>query len=193
MMDGTMALLAPAFSTFFANHHLPRRGENPTDGGIPHYNVYLTKDDKYITIGSMEPWFFANLCRTLECEQFIPHEYDSSKRAEIHQYFTDKFRTKTRDEWFEILTKLDICVGKMYTLDEVPDDPQVRARKMVVELDTPEGGKVKQVGISVKLSDTPGSIRSLAPKLGEHTDEILADLGYQTAQIQRWREEGSIK
>jgi alpha-methylacyl-CoA racemase len=65
MMDGTLALLAPAFSTFFATNQVPRRGENPTDGGIPNYNVYLTKDDKYITIGSMEPWFFANLCRTL--------------------------------------------------------------------------------------------------------------------------------
>jgi CoA:oxalate CoA-transferase len=141
----------------------------------------------------MEPWFFANLCRTLGCEQFIPHEYDSSKRAEIQRYFTEQFKTKTRDEWFEILTKLDICVGKMNTLDEVPNDPQVLARKMIVELDTPEGGKVKQVGISVKLSDTPGSIRSLAPKLGQHTDEILADLGYEQSQIERWREEGSIK
>ncbi len=193
MMDGTMALLAPAFSSFFATNQLPRRGENPTDGGIPNYNVYLTKDDKYITIGSMEPWFFANLCRTLGCEQYIPYEFDSSKREEIRRYFTEQFKTRTRDEWFEIMTKLDICVGKMYTLDEVPNDPQVLARKMIVELDTPEGGKVKQVGISVKLSETPGSIRSLAPKLGQHTDEILGDLGYEQAQIERWREEGSIK
>jgi CoA:oxalate CoA-transferase len=81
----------------------------------------------------------------------------------------------------------------MLTLDEVPNDPQVLARKMIVELDTPEGGKVKQVGISVKLSDTPGTIRSLAPRLGQHTDEILADLGYEQEQIERWREEGSIK
>jgi len=193
MMDGSMALLAAAFSTFFATNHIPRRGENPTDGGIPNYNVYPTKDGKYITIGSMEPWFFANLCRTLGCEQYIPHEYDSSKRAEIHAYFTEQFKTKTRDEWFDILSKTDICVGKMLTLDEVPDDPQVRARKMIVELDTPEGGKVKQVGISIKLSDTPGSIRTLAPKLGQHTDEILNELGYEQSAIDRWREEGSIK
>jgi crotonobetainyl-CoA:carnitine CoA-transferase CaiB-like acyl-CoA transferase len=193
MMDGTMALLAQTFSTFFATQNIPQRGETALDGGIPNYNVYLTRDDKYITIGSIEPWFFANLCRTLGCEQYIPYEFDSSKREEIQRCFTEQFQTKTRDEWFEIMTKLDICVGKMYTLDEVPNDPQVLARKMIVELDTPDGGKVKQVGISVKLSETPGSIRSLAPKLGQHTDEILADLGYEQAQIERWRAEGSIK
>lgn len=193
MMDGTMALLAPAFSTFFATNKIPRRGENPTDGGIPNYNVYLTSDGKYITIGSMEPWFFANLCRALECEQYTPFEYDSSKRAEIHAYFTEKFKTKTRDEWFDILTRTDVCVGKMLTFDEVPNDPQVLARQMIVDVDTPDGGKVKQVGISVKLSDTPGSIRSVAPTLGQHTNEVLGELGYEQAQIDRWREEGSIK
>ncbi len=188
-----MALLAQTFSTFFATGNIPQRGETALDGGIPNYNVYLTKDDKYITIGSIEPWFFANLCRTLGCEQYTPYEFDSSKREEIQRHFTAQFKTKTRDEWYDILTKLDICVGKMNTLDEVPNDPQVLARKMIVELDTPDGGKVKQVGISVKLSDTPGSIRSLAPKLGQHTDEILGELGYEQAQIERWREEGAIK
>ena len=79
MMDGSLALLAQAFSTFFANGKVPKRGETINDGGIPNYNVYLTKDDKYITIAAIEPWFFANLCRALGREDFIPHEYDSSK------------------------------------------------------------------------------------------------------------------
>ena len=135
MMDGTVALLAQSFSTFFATGQIPKRGETILDGGIPNYNVYLTKDDKYITIGSIEPWFFANLCRSLGCEQFIPHEFDSSKRAEIHRVFTDTFKTKTRDEWYDILTKLDVCVGKMNNLDEAQHDPQMLARKMIVEVD----------------------------------------------------------
>jgi len=192
MMDGTLALMAQTFSGFFANGRLPKRGETSMDGGIPNYDVYLTKDDKYITVGAIEPWFFANLCRAMGCEQFIPHEFDSSKREEIRRHFIATFKTKTRDEWWEILTKADICAGKMNTLDEVPNDPQVLARKMIVDLDTPDGEKVKQVGISVKLSETPGSIRSLAPSLGQHTDEILADIGYDPSQIARWREDGSI-
>jgi crotonobetainyl-CoA:carnitine CoA-transferase CaiB-like acyl-CoA transferase len=81
----------------------------------------------------------------------------------------------------------------MLTLDELDSDPQIKARNMIVEVETPSGEKVKQVGISVKLSETPGSIRSLAPTLGQHTDAILADLGYTPADAQRWRAEGSIR
>jgi crotonobetainyl-CoA:carnitine CoA-transferase CaiB-like acyl-CoA transferase len=193
MMDGSLALLAQAFSTFFANHKVPRRGESINDGGIPNYNVYLTKDEKYITIAAIEPWFFANLCRALGREDFIPHEYDSGKRAEIARVFTETFRTKTRDEWFEILSKSDICVGRMLTLDEVADDPQVQARNMIVEVEAPSGRKVRQVGISAKFSGTPGSIRSLAPQLGQHTEEILGELGYGKEDVERWREAGAIK
>jgi crotonobetainyl-CoA:carnitine CoA-transferase CaiB-like acyl-CoA transferase len=193
MMDGSMALMAQSFASFFANGRLPARGETPLDGAIPNYNLYETKDGKIITIGAIEPWFFANLCRALGREDLVEHEYNSARRAEIQESFRAIFRTKTRDEWFEILSRTDVCVGKMNTLDEVEADPQVQARKMIVELDTPEGRKVKQVGISVKLSETPGSIRSLAPTLGQHTEEVIHGLGYSDEQIEKWRADGSVK
>ena len=193
MMDGSMALMTQSFANFFANARLPTRGETPLDGAIPNYNLYETKDGKIITIGAIEPWFFANLCRALGREDLVEHEYNSARRAEIQESFRTIFRTKTRDEWFEILSQTDVCVGKMNTLDEVEADPQVQARKMIVELDTPEGRKVKQVGISVKLSETPGSIRSLAPTLGQHTEEVMHGLGYSDEQIEKWRTDGSLK
>ena len=193
MMDGSMALMAQSFANFFANGRLPARGETPLDGAIPNYNLYETKDGKIITIGAIEPWFFANLCRALGREDLVEHEYNSARRGEILESFRAIFRTKSREEWFEILSRTDVCVGKMNTLDEVEADPQVQARKMIVELDTPEGRKVKQVGISVKLSETPGSIRSLAPTLGQHTEEIMHGLGYSDAQIEKWRADGSVK
>jgi crotonobetainyl-CoA:carnitine CoA-transferase CaiB-like acyl-CoA transferase len=193
MMDGSMALMAQSFANFFANGRLPARGETPLDGAIPNYNVYETSDGKIITIGAIEPWFFANLCRALGRDDLVEHEYNSAKRAEIYEFFKATFRTKTRDEWFELLSRTDICVGKMNTLDEVEADPQVQARKMIVELDTPDGRKVKQVGISVKLSETPGSIRSLAPALGQHTEEIMLGLGYSDEQIEKWRADGSVR
>jgi crotonobetainyl-CoA:carnitine CoA-transferase CaiB-like acyl-CoA transferase len=123
----------------------------------------------------------------------MPEQYNRAKWPAMHEEFTNIFKTRTRDEWWDLLTKADICTGKMLTLDELENDPQIRARNMIVEVETPDGGKVKQVGVSVKLSETPGSIRSLAPKLGQHTDAILADLGYSADDAARWRAEGAVK
>jgi crotonobetainyl-CoA:carnitine CoA-transferase CaiB-like acyl-CoA transferase len=193
MLDGTMLVIAQALSNYYTNQKVPVRGTAPGDGGAPFYNMYETRDGKIVTIASMEPWFYANLCRALNCEQFIEHQYNHAKWPEMQEHFTKTFKTRTRDEWWEHLTKADICVGRMLTLDEVENDPQIRARNMIVEVQTPSGEKVKQVGISVKLSETPGSIRSLAPKLGQHTEEVLADLGYSMADVERWRSEGAIR
>ncbi|MGH7931527.1 MAG: CaiB/BaiF CoA transferase family protein [Candidatus Binataceae bacterium] len=193
MLDGTMLVIAQAISTYFTTRKLPKHGQTQTDGGAPWYNLYETKDNKIITIGSVEPWFYANLCRALDCEQYLQDEHNKEKWDEIHEYFKQAFKTKTRDEWFDHLTKSDICVGRMLTLDEIEHDPQIKARNMIVEVETPSGEKVKQVGISVKLSDTPGSIRSLTPKLGQHTEDVLTDLGYGKDDIERWRAEGAIR
>jgi alpha-methylacyl-CoA racemase len=162
------------------------------DGGSPHYDVYLCKDNRYVTIASGEPWFYANLCRALDLEQFAPYEFDKSKHPEVRAGFEAKFKTRSRDEWVDLLSKTDTCVGPMLTLDEVADNPQVRAREMIVELDAGDGRKVKQVGISFKFSDTPGAIRSLAPRTGQHTDEVLSTLGYSKSDITKWRAEGAI-
>jgi crotonobetainyl-CoA:carnitine CoA-transferase CaiB-like acyl-CoA transferase len=193
MLDGTMLLIAQALSTYFTNEKIPRRGYTSMDGAAPYYNLYETKDGKIITIGSVEPWFYANLCRAIGCEEYITDQNNHSKWTEMLERFAAVFKTRTRDEWYDYLTQWDICVGKMLTLDELEHDPQIRARNMIVEVETPTGEKVKQVGISVKLSDTPGSIRSLASKLGQHTDEVLGGLGYAQSDIDRWRESGAIR
>jgi crotonobetainyl-CoA:carnitine CoA-transferase CaiB-like acyl-CoA transferase len=193
MLDGTMLLIAQALSTYFTNEKIPKRGYTSMDGAAPYYNLYETKDGKIITIGSVEPWFYANLCRAIGCEEYITDQNNHSKWTEMLERFAAVFKTRTRDEWYDYLTQWDICVGKMLTLDELEHDPQIRARNMIVEVETPTGEKVKQVGISVKLSDTPGSIRSLASKLGQHTDEVLGGLGYAQSDIDRWRESGAIR
>ena len=193
MLDGVMLLLAQALSAHFTSGRVPRRGTTPMDGAAPHYNRYTTKDGKIITIASMEPWFYANLCRAMNCEEFMADQNNKEKWPAIHARFTELFATRTRDDWYDHLSKTDICVGKMLTLDELEHDPQIKARNMIVEVETPTGEKVKQVGISIKFSETPGSIRSVAPSLGQHTDAVLADLGYSPEQIERWRGDGAIK
>ena len=112
----------------------------------------------------------------------------AAKVEEIHDHFASRFRTKTADEWFEILNEVDVCAAPVLTLAEAFNDPHNLARKMVVEVETPGVGKVKQVGIAPKLSDTPGQVRSPAPTPGQHTDAVLADLGFDAETIAKYHE-----
>ena len=103
------------------------------------------------------------------------------------------FLTRDRDEWWEMLSGIDnIAVAKVSTLDEVARDPQNLHRKMVVEAGTLDGETVRQVGIGPKLSDTPGTIRSLGATVGQHTDEVLEGLGYSSEEIAGLRESGAV-
>jgi crotonobetainyl-CoA:carnitine CoA-transferase CaiB-like acyl-CoA transferase len=193
MADGVYSLLVSQLSTYFATGIVPRRGETLLDGGTHFYNIYETKDGKWISIGSIEPWFYANLCKALDREDLLPCEFvEGDRREALKRTLSDIIKTKTRDEWFDILTRHDICVGKVYDLDETEQDPHLRAREMIVEVDHPEVGKVKQVGISIKLSETPGEIRFLAAPIGTHTEEILTALGHSPAKIAELRTAGAI-
>jgi crotonobetainyl-CoA:carnitine CoA-transferase CaiB-like acyl-CoA transferase len=200
-MDGAISLMTFFTTSCFLNGITLKRGETTLQGAYPYYGVYETKDGEYITIGCIEPHFWENLCRLLGREDYIPYHFtlehflykpEDKKWEEIHSYLKQTFLTKTRDEWFELLIQNDIPAGKVYTLDEVFADPQVLHRQMVVEVEHPTLGKIKQVGIAPKLSDTPGKVRSLAPLLGEHTDEILQKLGYSQKEIENLRQEGAV-
>ncbi len=193
MTDGVISLLSMMVFDYFYKAEIPKRGESFITGKYPCYNTYKTKDGKYISLGCLEAHFWDSLCRIVGREDFIPYEYaEGEKKIEIHSYFREFFYRKTRDEWFEELKDSNIPIAKVYTLEEVFSDPQVIHRQMLAEVEHSRLGKVKQVGIAVKLSDTPGKIRSTAPLLGEQTEEILQDLGYNGEQIGNLRMVGAI-
>ena len=192
MSDGVMYLLASLAGNVLMGGASPTRGGTALNGSVPFYNVYQCGDGGWISIGSLEPHFWVNLCRVMGREDFIPHQWDSSKRAEISGHFREQFATKTRDEWFEILKQTDICAGPVYSLEEALRDPHNLAREMVVEVDHPTLGTVRHVGIGTKLSDTPGRVRSTAPLAGQHTPEVLGQLGFDDAAIASLKERGII-
>jgi len=192
MTDGVISLMHTEAATYFATGKVPGLGDILMFRGAPHYGIYQTRDGKYISLGALEPWFYENLCKTLGREDFTPHEFNQEKWPEIAASFRQTFLTKTRDEWVKLLRQTDTCVAPVYSVDEVFSDPQVLHRKMVVEVEHPTLGKVKQVGISIKLSETPGAIRSVAPKPGQHTDDILLGLGYTKKRIEELRKSGAV-
>jgi crotonobetainyl-CoA:carnitine CoA-transferase CaiB-like acyl-CoA transferase len=201
-MDGAISLMTWFNCGYFLDGSVLKRGESWLHGAYPYYGVYETRDGKYITVGCLEPHFWQNLCRLLNQEGYIPygfalehtfHKPEGEKWDEIHSSLKQVFLTKTRDEWFELLTRNDVPAGKVLMPDEVFSDPQVLHRQMVIEVEHPTLGKIKQVGVAPKLSDTPGKVRSPSPLRGEHTDEVLRGLGYKQEEISDLRQQGAVR
>ncbi len=197
-LDTTISLLAatPTVRDYFADGTMPGRAKGVFGGGYAYYSVYQTKDGKQLSIGCTEPWLWNNVCKALDRPDWKDcgmktgdfSQHSTSRHQQVKKELQDILLTKTRDEWYDFFTQADVCVGKVYDVPEVFADPQVQHREMTVELDHPQAGKVTQAGVAIKLSDTPGSIRSFAPALGQHTDEVLGDVGLSAQQIAQLRE-----
>ena len=183
MSDGVMSLANLAVSDYFTSGEAPRPGRYFLNGSLPCYNVYQTGDGKWLSIGCMEPWFWAKLCTRLGCEQFAEVQFDEARFPEIFEFLRARFRERKRDEWFADLRRDEICVMPVYALDEAVADPHMRAREMIVELEHPEFGTVQQVGIAPKLSETPGSVRSLPSRCGADAEEVLREANFSEAEI----------
>lgn len=193
-LESVLSVLTPFHYDYLNNGTIYKRGETFYNGRNPFYNVYPTKDGKYITIGCNEPGFWQNLCRVLGREDFIPYQYaQDEKKEEITSWLRETFLTKNRDEWFDFLKDKNIPIGKVYSSDEVFKDPHIVSREMVIEMNHPIKGKIKHVGSPFKLSDTPAKITGPAPRLGQHTEEIFTEiLKYTPKDLVRLREQNII-
>ena len=192
MTDGVMYMMATWFRIVFAGEPSPQRGSTLLSGVVPQYNVYETKDGKWLSIGALETKFWENLCRVMETPQFTDRPMDPSMFPEAKKVFSEKFKTKTRDEWIKILMSVEICAAPIYDLAEAAKDPHNIARGMVTELHHPKAGPIRHVGIGPKFSDTPGAVRKLAPHEGEHTQSVLTGLGYTPEEIDGLRKAGVV-
>jgi alpha-methylacyl-CoA racemase len=197
-LDTTIALLAatPNMRYFFSDGLAPRRGEGFLGGSYPYYAVYETRDRKLLTIGCTEPWLWENFCKAIDRPDFVrfarkPDQLVRAANAEeiaAREEIQGIIRTRDRDDWYEYLVKADVCVGKVYEPEEMVADPQVQARDMVVDLEHPIYGKVRQFGVPIKLSETPGAARHPSPASGEDTDSVLRGLGMSDAEIRTLRD-----
>jgi len=202
-LDTTVSLLAatPNMRFFFSDGVAPRRGEGFLGGSYPYYAIYETRDRKLLTIGCTEPWLWENFCRAIGRPDFArfarqPDQFVRAANAEeeaARREVEEIIRTRDRDEWFEMLVKADVCVGKVYDVEEMVRDPQINHRRMIVEAEHPRFGKVRQFGIAIKLSETPGAVRSAAPLPGEHTEAVLKDLGFGADDVAALRGKGVIE
>lgn len=191
--DGVLSLMMSDTTGYLMNGTVPKRGVTGLTGGMLCVQVYECRDGEYFTVASIEKHLWDNFCRAIDREDLMDKSHIGGEEkdrlvAELAQIFA----TKTRDEWTEFFMDKEACVGPVNYVGEALEDPQILHRDMVLEFDHPTVGKVKQVGIPIKLSETPGSVRSLGTLTGTETDEVLADFGYSQDDIKRLRDQGAL-
>jgi alpha-methylacyl-CoA racemase len=191
MTDGSLSWLAMVIARYFCEDVLPRRGELELAGGILCYFPYETSDGRWMSLGALEPKFWQAWCDGVGREDLKEKQFEHPE-SEAGEEVARLFRERTRDEWTAFAAEHDCCLEPVLDLDEALAHEQVKAREMVVELDQPGIGRVRQVGFPIALSRTPAALERHAPALGEHTDEVLSSLGYDEARIQALRAEGVV-
>lgn len=194
-MDSVISLMSQETPGYFLTGNVPRRGETRLTGAHPWTQVYACKDGEYITTACIEPHFWDNLCRLLGREDLIKYQrqpFPQEELDEVTRQLAAIFATRTRDQWAAFFEGQDVCFGPVHYLNETFQDPQVLHREMVVDIDDEKHGKVRQIGLPIKLSDTPGRIRSLGTPNGADSEEILAGLGYEKPEITALLESGAV-
>jgi crotonobetainyl-CoA:carnitine CoA-transferase CaiB-like acyl-CoA transferase len=184
MTDGMVGFLPTALFFSQLTGQEPKRADGILSHRYACYNTYETADGQYLSIGAVEYRFWKKLCEVLEVPDYAALQYDDERRHEILDFLRAAFRKKSLDQWESTLGNLDICWGRVQSLSEVLLDPLFQEREMVIDINGRDGKKTRTLGVPVKLSDTPGSVRTAPVGFGESTADILGELGYTSEEIE---------
>jgi crotonobetainyl-CoA:carnitine CoA-transferase CaiB-like acyl-CoA transferase len=193
MTDGAVSWLSIHAAEFVATKQEPQRELMHLSGLYPCYRVYPAADG-WITVGALEPQFWAQLCEAIDRPDLAGDAFATGRRrSEVVSELESLFSTKTRAAWMEHFGDRDVCVGPVKSVPEAFDDPQARARGMVFESDVEGVGEWTHIGNPLKVGEArTAGLRRQPPKLGEHTEEVLAAAGFSAAEIDDLRAAGSI-
>ncbi|SDY76541.1 CoA:oxalate CoA-transferase [Proteiniborus ethanoligenes] len=197
MLDSLVAILENAVARYVVTGEAPKPGGNRHPSIVP-FEPFDTKNGE-VVVAAGNDVLWAKFCEVLGKEELINDERFATNPLRNENYdqlrplIAEPMKEKTTEEWLEILDKAGVPNGPINTIDKVLQDPQVIAREMIVEVEHPVAGNLKMPGVPIKLSDTPGSVRTPAPLLGQHTEEILKELlGYDDEKIQSLRDEKAL-
>ncbi|MDY6943593.1 MAG: CaiB/BaiF CoA-transferase family protein [Pseudomonadota bacterium] len=180
MTDGAATLMAMIYGFKASGMWKTEKGSNMLDGGAHFYDTYETKDGKYVAIGSIEPQFYKLLLEKtgLADDPEFRAQMNQRKWPELKEKLAAAFKTKTQDEWTEIMEGTDVCYGPILDMNEAPKHPHNVARKTFIEI---EG--VMQPAPAPRFSRTVPEVQGPPPKAGQHTDDALADWGFSQSEI----------
>ena len=188
MIDGAAALMASTFAANQAGFWSDERGTNLLDSGSHFYEVYETADGKYISLGSIEPQFYATLLNKLgDDAKHFENQFDMGNWPQMKAKMTEIIKCKTRDDWDVIFTGSDVCYAPVLSMSEVRHHPHHQARGTFID-----DGDVWQPAPAPRFSRTKGELRCAAATIGEHTKEVLREFGFSEEEIKKRLENGAI-
>jgi crotonobetainyl-CoA:carnitine CoA-transferase CaiB-like acyl-CoA transferase len=189
MTDGVMGMMGYAATFWWMGGRKMERGRSMLTGLYPWYRTYRCADGRYLSIGAVEARFWSVLCEHFGKPEWTPRQYDEAALPEMHAFFEARFAERSRDAWFEELRPLAVCAAPVLDVEEAFDSEHARARELVAEVEV-DGRPLRVLGVPIKLSETPGRVERRPPRFGEHTDEVLAELGLSASEIAELRAKG---
>jgi len=194
MTDAAFTFNALYGTSFLASGQLPKPEEEILNGGT-FYDYYQTKDGRYFSVGSLEPQFRKLLCEALDIPELIQSTFNDSPYTQkrFKEAIKDAFLTKNFDEWLEVIQDFDSCIEPVLTFEEACNHPQIQARQMIVEVPEADGKMQKQIGAAIKFDQIEPTYNFVGAKLGEHTQEILKEIGYSQEQIIQLNQNGVLE
>lgn len=168
-----MTLMPGAASLYFGEGFVAERGNNWLTGEYANYNIYETKDGRYLSVGCLEKKFWKNLCEAIGREDLVDAIDDGTEHSRLKGELAAEFKKRTLKEWEERLKDRDACVAPVLDFGEAAEAEQTKANEMVLEVSDEELGRYRQLGFAMKLGQTPAALRKRAPRLGEDTEAIL--------------------
>jgi alpha-methylacyl-CoA racemase len=192
MTDGVLTTTLLAMQSVLAGEPQPERGEAPLAGGLPGYGIFVTKDGKHMAAGAIEPQFFAALCQALGLPELRERGACLGEEGrQVKRELAAAFLARNQSEWIEIFSKVDACVEPVLEGSEVLEDEQLVTRGMFFEMDHPLAGSLTQMASPLRLA---GCLKPNLPPpgLGEHTAEIMAELGLESEEIADLAERGVL-
>jgi len=189
MADGVVAFNTLAGNAYLVDGNEPGREGFLLNGGSL-YDFYETRDGGYLSLGALEPQFFAAFCEGIGRPDLAVGGVLPENIGEVKEQIRATIRTKTRGEWMKLFEGTDACVEPVLTLAEALDDRQTRERSLVVEVELPTGGTVRQIAHPIKFSETSQEYRGSGVPAGTHTREVMRELGYRDVEIEGFTEEG---